>query len=659
MKPPAELRTLVDWEDGVPVSRLFGDVYFSRESGSAETRHVFLGGNALREQWSRLAPRSQFLIGETGFGTALNFVCAWQLWDEAAPRDARLHFVSVEQYPLAPSDIARGLAVWPELAAYRQALLEKWEEFPPGWHRLVFAGGRVVLTLLIGEVAAMLSRLDAQADAWFLDGFAPAKNPGMWRAEVLVEVARLSRPDTTFATYTVAGEIRRGLEANGFAVEKRPGFGRKREMLCGKFIASRARTWRPPWFQRPIARSVERRAVVIGAGLAGTASAASFAARGWSVDLIERARDLASEASSMPQAALYARLSPHGTALSELSVAGLLHTSRLARTLLSDEPESFQPSGVLQLAYDPTEEARQERLSALGLPGSFVARLDRDDASALAGIELPSGGLWFPRAGWIHAPALCRALAGHPAIRVIPQREATTLRRGGDAWEIRDGSQLIARAPVAIIAAAGGSTTFPETAHLPLRLIRGQLTLVPETPASCMLRTVLCGEGYVAPARQGFHSLGATHKFHDTSTSLSAREHVENLDRLARLAPALYRALDASHLDPESLPGRAALRCSSPDYLPIVGPIVDASAFARAYAPLAHDARLKLEAPSPWLDGLYVNTAHGSRGSITAPLAGEILAAYLEDEPMPLPRSVVEALHPSRFLLRKLIRRKR
>ena len=172
-----------------------------------------------------------------------------------------------------------------------------------------------------------------------------------------------------------------------------------------------------------------------------------------------------------------------------------------------------------------------------------------------------------------------------------------------------------------------------------------------------MLRTVLCGEGYVAPARQGFHSLGATHKFHDMSTSLSAREHVENLDRLGRLAPALYEALDATHLDPESLPGRAALRCSSPDYLPIAGPIVDASAFARAYALLARDATLKLEAPSPWLDGLYINSAHGSRGLITAPLAGEILAAYLENEPMPLPRSVVEALHPSRFLLRKLIRR--
>ena len=460
MKPAAEHPTLVDWQDGVPVSRLFGDVYFSRASGAAETRHVFLRGNALREQWSRLAPRSQFIIGETGFGTGLNFTCAWQLWEEVAPGDARLHFVSVEQYPLASSDMARALALWPELVHYREALLNCWEEFPPGWHRLAFAGGRVLLTLLIGEVAAVLPRLDARVDAWFLDGFAPAKNPEMWRPEVLTEIARLSRADTTLATYTVAGEIRRGLEANGFAVEKRPGFGRKREMLCGKFTASRVRTRPPPWFERPIAPSGERRAAVIGAGLAGTASAASLAARGWSVDLIERASELASEASSIPQAVLYARLSPHGTALSELSVTGLLHTSRLARALLSGEPESFQPSGVLQLAYDAAEELRQERLTALRLPSSFIARVDRADASALAGIELPSGGLWFPRAGWIHAPALCRALAGHAAIRVILRCEATSLRRGEDAWEIWDGGQLIARAPVVILAAAGAIPDF-------------------------------------------------------------------------------------------------------------------------------------------------------------------------------------------------------
>jgi tRNA 5-methylaminomethyl-2-thiouridine biosynthesis bifunctional protein len=210
-----------------------------------------------------------------------------------------------------------------------------------------------------------------------------------------------------------------------------------------------------------------------------------------------------------------------------------------------------------------------------------------------------------------------------------------------------------------VIAASGGSAAFDETAHLPLRLVRGQLTLIPETPGSRLLRTVLCGEGYIAPAVDGAHSLGATHKFRDASTGVTAAEHTENLAKLAALAPALYATLGADRLDPARLAGRAALRCSSPDYLPIIGPLVDATRFATTYARLSHDATLEIDTPSPWLDGLYVNTAHGSRGLVTAPLSGELLAAYLDDEPAPLPGSVAEAVHPSRFLLRSLIRRHR
>jgi tRNA 5-methylaminomethyl-2-thiouridine biosynthesis bifunctional protein len=211
---------------------------------------------------------------------------------------------------------------------------------------------------------------------------------------------------------------------------------------------------------------------------------------------------------------------------------------------------------------------------------------------------------------------------------------------------------------MAVVAASGASAAFGETAHLPLRLIRGQLTLVPETPGSNALRTVVCGEGYVAPPVDGVHSLGATHKFRDPSTGVTAAEHAENLARLAALAPALYAALGGDTLDAGQLGGRAALRCSSPDYLPIIGPIADAGRFADVYARLAHDATLEIATPSPWVGGLYINSAHGSRGLVTAPLSGELLAAYLDDEPAPLARAVVEAVHPSRFLLRSLIRRR-
>ncbi len=648
---------LIDWHEGQPVSRRFGDVYFSRDSGIAEARHVFLGGNDLRRRWAALAPGDRFVIGETGFGTGLNFACAWQLWDEVAAPGARLSYLAVEQFPLASADLARTLALWPELAAHGTALLAQWQDFPPGWHRLSFGGGRVMLTLVVGDVRDALPRVAAAVDAWFPDGFAPAKNPEMWQPEVLADTARLSRRGATCATYTVAGEVRRGLEAVGFAVEKTPGFGRKREMLRGELVRAPPQHWRAPWFAAPQA-AIDRRAVVVGAGLAGAATAASLAARGWSVDLVDRHDAIAAEASGNRQGMLYARLSSHPTALSELVAAGLQHSCRLLPTLPLEPGSDWEACGVLQLADEDDEARRQARLAALGWPGTLLSRLDRADASARAGIDVPAGGLLFPGAGWVSPSALCRALVNHAGIRIAFGREALRLERSTDGWSVSDRNGTIATAPVVVIAGAGDSAAFAQTSHLPLRLIRGQLSFVPATPASRALRTVLCGDGYVAPARDGCHSLGATHRFRDASTALTAAEHRENLGKLARLAPALYAAVDGDCLDPAVLPGRAALRCSAPDYLPIIGPVVDAAAFRAAYAPLARDATLELEAPSPWFEGLYVNTAHGSRGLVTAPLSGEILAAYLEGEPAPLPRAVMEATHPSRFLLRNLIRRR-
>jgi tRNA 5-methylaminomethyl-2-thiouridine biosynthesis bifunctional protein len=407
-----------------------------------------------------------------------------------------------------------------------------------------------------------------------------------------------------------------------------------------------------------VPRAAEREAIVIGAGLAGTSTAASLAARGWSVTLLDRHDSLAAEASGNPQGALYARLSPHATALSELATAGLEYTARSLPVFGLERGVDFDPCGVVQLEHDEPERLRQSRLAAQGWPTGFLARLDRAEASARAGIAVPSGGLLFPRAGWVRPPALCRALVTRPSVQVALGRAALNLRRTSDRWEVHERTGAIANAPVVVIAASGGSAAFDETAHLPLRLIRGQLTLVPETPGSRMLQSVLCGEGYIAPAVGGAHSLGATHKFRDASTGITAAENAENLAKLAALAPVLYAALGANRLDPARLAGRAALRCSSPDYLPIIGPLVDATLFATIYERLSHDATLDVDAPSPWLDGLYANTAHGSRGLVTAPLSGELLAAYLDDEPAPLPASVMEAVHPSRFLLRRLIRKR-
>lgn len=648
--PVAEL----EWRDGQPVSRRFGDVFFSRHCGSEESAYVFLGGNRLAERWGGLPDGAVFAIGETGFGTGLNFANAWSLWDRTAPPSARLHYLSVEGYPLAAAELAAALAAWPALARQRAALVAQWEQFAPGWHRLVFAEGRVVLTLLVGDVAAVLPRLEASIDAWFLDGFAPAKNPAMWTPLVLHEVARLTRPGGTFATYTAAGEVRRRLATARFDVRKERGFGPKREMLCGALPPGTPKPWRPPWFTAPPPAS-ERRALVLGAGLAGAATAAAFARRGWAVTVVDRRENVAAEASGNHQGVLYAHPSAHPGALGELVLSGLQHSIRSLRDARS---APFSACGVLQLAFDEAEAARQDAVHRLGLPPALLRRVDRATASDIAGMPMPAGGLHFPGAGWARPRAVCEALLESGSIRVVLGADVASLVRDDAGWTACSAGRAVATAPVVVIAASGASIAFPHLAHLPLRCIGGQVTHLPETPASSRLRTVICGEGYAAPAWAGLHTIGATHRLRDPSDALRPAEHAENLARLERLAPALHAALGGDAIDPARLDGRAGVRCSSPDFLPIVGPIVDAPAFASVYAGLARDASLRLEAPAPWLAGLYVNTAHGSRGLITAPIAGEVLACIASGEPAPLPRPVLDALHPSRFLLRALVRRR-
>jgi len=604
----------LDWQDGQPFSRRFGDVYFSRDSGLGESRHVFLEGNRLPERWAALPRAARFAIGETGFGTALNFCAAWDLWTRVAPADAILHYVSVERFPLAPAELARALAQWPELSALAAALAARYTELAPGWHRFQFASGRVMLTLAVGDAAARLAELAGRCDAWFLDGFAPAKNPEMWSDAVLRAVAAHSFAGASFATYTAAGAVRRGLEAAGFRAEKRAGFARKREMLAGVLE-------RPAPERASTAR--ERNAVVIGGGLAGAASAWSLASRGWQVTLLERRTALAEEASGNPQGVTYARLSARPSALGELVLSGYQHSLRLLDAILPQGEDTWRKCGALQLALDPKTAARQEAVVAAGLPQSLARRVDRAAAAAIAGVPLPAGGLFFPGAGWVHPPALVRALAAHAGIEVRTGAEVRSLERApnGEWRAVADGA-VLARAPVVVVATSVDAARFAPTRGLPLHAVRGQLSLLPATAASRRLAAVVCGDASITPARYGTHTLGATfvHDFDDLE--VHASEHRANLADLVAMAPALAQALGTEALDPEALAGRVAVRCTSPDRLAIAGVVVD---------------------------GLCVNTAHGSRGLIGPPLCGEVIAARLEEEPAPVPAHLLAALDPGRF----------
>ena len=650
----------LDWDDqGRPRSRVFDDVYFSDQSGLDETRYVFLEQNRLAERFAALSASGRLVIGETGFGTGLNFLCAWQLFEQHAVAGARLHFVSVEKYPLSPADLQRALALWPELKPLADQLLKHYVAIHQGFQRITLANGRVTLTLLIGDALEQLPQLDAQIDAWFLDGFAPAKNPDMWTAELFVELARLAAPGSTISTFTSTGWVRRLLNAAGFKMKRTPGIGHKWEILRGEFLG-----WPPevappvpekPWFARPAAVNGERRALVIGAGLAGCATASSLAARGWQVSLLERHARVAQEASGNPQGVLYLKLSAHGTALSQLIVSGFGYTRRLLESL--QRGTDWDDCGVLQLAFNAKEAERHAQLAA-AFPEDLLQWLEQPEAQNRAGVGLAHGGLYYPEGGWVHPPALCQAQAAQANIELLSHQEALELRKVDDQWQAFDGERLLASAAVVVLAGAAEIKRFAQSAELPLKRIRGQITCLAETPQSQALTTVVCAEGYVAPARLGEHTLGASFDFNSDDLNPTTAEHVGNLAMLEEISTDLVTRLHISEQLVEDLQGRAAFRCTSPDYLPIVGPLADREAFLEVYAALSKDARLVPDIACPWLDGLYVNSGHGSRGLITAPLSGELLAAWLDNEPLPLPRSVAEACHPNRFALRRLIRGK-
>jgi len=595
------------FRDGAVFSESYGDTYWSLDGGLDETRHVFLSGNDLPARWQA---RNRFTILETGFGTGLNFLCAWRSFRETAPAGTRLHYLSVDKHPFRREDLQRLHGQWPELAPLGAELIERYPPLIPGFHRLHLDGGRVALTLLWGEAADMLAQVEARVDAFFLDGFAPSRNPDMWSAALFAQLGRLAAPGATFATYSAAGKVSRGMTAAGFAVEKQAGFGRKREMLRGRFGDTT--------LSEPV---TDRRAMVIGGGIAGCLVAERLAARGWRIDLIERRDGLARETSGNPAGVLQPVPSADGNRLSRLTLAGFHYALRRLQEFSSDPKLIWQQCGVLRLARDDKQIERQRRIAESGLlPPEVLRWVDVEEASQLAGWRVPAPGWWFPQGGWVHPPALCDAVlrvAGN-AVRLHTQREAADLVRVGNAWRAVDASgNVIAEAPVAILANGHLARRFAVAAALPLRPVRGQITCIPAEPGRA-IKAVVSREGYVTPATSfGVHVVGATYEEGSTDDLAREEDHRANLERLKNLLPDFAATVDAARVG-----GRAGIRTVGPDRLPLVGAI-------------------------PGNEGLFGLLGLGSRGLVYAPLCAELLACGIEGEPLPIERDLAAGLAPA------------
>ena len=633
---PAELALDAN---GTPWSPVFGDVYHSAESGPGQARHVFIAGNGLPQHWGYTRV---YTVLETGFGLGLNFLATWQAWRADPARCERLHFVSVEKHPFELDALRQLHARYPELAPFAAQLQKAWPPLVPGLHRLHFDEGRVTLTLAFGDASAMLPRLRLIADAIYLDGFAPDRNGDLWSAHVMKALARLSQPGTTCATWSTAAAVRERLAAAGFSVEKRAGFGRKREMLAGRFA--------PRWPVRSteqggrdtrsgVSPRPDRRAIVIGAGLAGASACERLSARGWRVELIERS---AAAALSRPASAFAGIFHPHVSSddciLSRLVRSGYLYA--LARWHALERAGAhleWSQCGVLQLdesdcATDTTKD----------YPADYGVRVTRVRAEQLTGVALRSGGWWFPGGGWMRPSSLVAAGLGAASVTRYGT-SVDTIEREDDEWHaLAADGRVIASAPVLILANSGDATRLAPLSQT-LARVRGQVTYVPADALDAP-RAVFTGAGHVLPAVEGVVVAGSTYD-RDDDRSPQVRGHDANLMRLAHLLPDARVAVD-----PSKLAGAVGFRAVAPDRLPLVGPVPDVNGTRVLQDELAgahlHDL--------PRVAGLYCITGFASRGLVWSALAGELIASMLEGEPLPLERDLADAIDPARFVLRQL-----
>jgi len=608
----------ISWSQGVPHAPGYGDVYFSRGDGLAEARGVFLAGNSLPERW-REGPRDEpFVIGELGFGTGLNFTAALAA-HRATPQAPPLHYVSVEAHPLGVRDRAAMLrlarARWPELVEPLAALQAAWPPLLRGWHRLVFDGGRVQLSLYLGGADAALEDWDAAggrgADAWFPDGFAPRRNPELWNPGMLRRVARLSATGATLGTFTVAARVRSALAQAGFEVQRVPGPAGKRHVLRGRLRGTgRAAPPRP------------RHACVVGAGLAGACVAAALCARGIAVTVLERNPAVAANASANPWAVLHPRLplddGPRGPHL-----ARAFHFAR--RRLAAFREDGWHPRGVVQLP-DPRDPERLKRVHS-----RFAPTGDWLEDTAPAALEgLPRPLLHFPGGGWAALPTLCRRLLDDPRIALRLGDVAERLTRAGGAWRVQaPGGDLAADAVV--VAAPDACAALLPAGELELRPLRGQLTRV-ASQALAALPRVLTGRGLLIPLETGGAVVGATYGPGDADPTPRPADRDANLARLRALSGLLGADADATPVE-----DFAGVRWTASDRTPVIGGVTP-----HAIAP--GDAGRG--APR-------VITALASAGVLHAPLAAEHIAADLAGEPPVLDAATRRLLDPSRFRARR------
>jgi tRNA 5-methylaminomethyl-2-thiouridine biosynthesis bifunctional protein len=597
------------------------------------------GANLLTDR-SRWAGRRNFTVLQTEFDAGRLFIDTWAAWRDDPQRCERLHFVAVAA--LESLDIPDALVHQPTLS---QFLIDAWPMRVTGLHRLEFDDGRVVLTLAVGELGSMLQKLWLRADAFYLC----LSNTNTKAAFIAKALARIAGNDATLCA-EAHPLLARALEDAGFICDEIPG---------AAYVKARfAPRWRVRRHEPPVAFAIEassqgqttRHAIVIGAGLAGCAITERLASRGWRVTLIERHESLARDASGNPAGVFHPIVWRDDSIAARLTRAGFLYARRRWSELeRAGHDLGRSRQGLLQIA-DSSDDARAiaSAIARFGLPASYVIAVDQHEASRLAGQPVARAGWFFPHGGWISPATVCAAQCA-TAGNLLTSRfstEIARIERENGAWTAFDtAGRAIAQAPVVILANAGDAQRIASLHGLPTRGVRGQLTLLNTSPLDG-LRVPIVGDGYAVPLGAHRTLTGATYDLDDTETRLQPIGHTENLERVAKMLPAL----NSFAPEPAALEGRVAFRSVTSDRMPMIGSLADETATRADATRLSGAWPLDL----PRMPGLYGAFAFGSRGLVWSALAAELIAAQLEGEPWPIERELAEAVDPARFLLRAL-----
>ncbi len=652
-------------QENTPVSDKFNDVYFSNQDGLAETHYVFLEGNQLWERWVNYQ-EAHFVIAETGFGTGLNFFAVTTLFREFRQKHPdsplkRLYFISFEKYPLLLDALQQAHLAYPQFSHLAQHLQQHWLNPIQGCYRFHF--DETTLDLWFGDVAENLPQLgdymNSKIDAWFLDGFAPSKNPDMWNEQLYQQMFRFTKPQGTFATFTAASAVRKGLENAGFNIKKRKGFGKKRECLSGQKTQEKLTALSTPWFHSQPANLKEQDIAIIGGGIASLCTAISLIKRGAKITIYCEAEQTALNASGNKQGAFYPQLSDDN----ERNIRFYIHAFAYGHQFLQwaiQQQIKFEHEfcGVALCAYNEKAESKLNKIAELNLPSDLYQSLNQTELSEKVGLPLPFRGSFIPQGAWLAPRQLVQhtfAFLEKQGVQIKTLQKVTALSQTENGWQITTAENKTFCHEVVVLANGHKLTDFEQTQKLPLYPVRGQVSQIPTSANLLKLKTVLCYDGYLTPVDQAktSHCIGASHVRDNATREFSLTEQQENQQKIQQNIPEEW----TKEVDTSGNLARIGVRCSVRDLTPMMGAVPHFSAQQTQYQNLFNLRRRKqpIEQAENY-PNLYLIGALGSRGLTSAPFLGETLASLIYGEPLPMSEDLIHNLMPNRSWVRRWLK---